>query len=50
MPWCRRARSQEPRAAQLAQLYIERCYKLAEEDYAALADLDRRIGELQGEA
>jgi hypothetical protein len=41
------ARSTEPRAGQLAQLYVERCYKLAEEDYAALADLDRRIDELR---
>jgi hypothetical protein len=43
------ARSPEARAAQLAQLYIERCYKLVEEDYAALAELDTRIGELEGE-
>jgi hypothetical protein len=43
------AQSREPRAAQLAQLYIERCYKLVDEDYAALAELDRRIGELQRE-
>ena len=41
------ARSTDPRGGQLAQLYVERCYKLADEDYAALADLDRRIDELQ---
>jgi hypothetical protein len=41
------ARSSDPRGGQLAQLYVERCYKLADEDYAALADLDRRIDELQ---
>ena len=41
------ARSTDPRGGQLAQLYVERCYKLADEDYAALAELDRRIAELQ---
>jgi hypothetical protein len=41
------ARSTDSRGGQLAQLYVERCYKLADEDYAALADLDRRIAELQ---
>jgi hypothetical protein len=41
------ARSTDPRAAQLAQLYIERCYKLVDEDYAALAELDSRIEQLQ---
>jgi hypothetical protein len=41
------ARSTDPRGGQLAQLYVERCYKLADEDYAALADLDRRIDELR---
>jgi hypothetical protein len=42
------ARSPEPRAAQLAEVYLERCYKLVDEDYAALADLDTRIDELKG--
>jgi hypothetical protein len=41
------ARSSEPRAGELASLYIERCYKLADEDYAALSDLDRRIATLR---
>ncbi len=41
------ARSTEPRAGQLAQLFVERCYRLAEEDYRSLADLDRRIEELR---
>jgi hypothetical protein len=41
------AQSADQRAGQLAQLYVERCYKLADEDYAALADLDRRIADLQ---
>jgi hypothetical protein len=42
------ARSPEPRASRLAELYLERCYRLVDEDYAALADLDKRIEELQG--
>jgi hypothetical protein len=40
------ARSTQPRAAQLAELYLERCYRLVDEDYAAIADLDNRIDEL----
>jgi hypothetical protein len=27
----------------LAQLYLERCYKLADEDYAKLQEIDERI-------
>lgn len=42
------ARSADAHAAQLAQLYIDRCYRLVDEDYAALADLDSRIDELRG--
>ncbi len=42
------ARSPEPRAARLAELYLERCYRLVDEDYAALADLDKKIDELKG--
>jgi hypothetical protein len=41
------ARSPSPSAAQLAQLFIERCYKLVDEDYAALAEIDRRIETLK---
>jgi hypothetical protein len=41
------ARSKEPRSAQLAELYLERCYRLVDEDYAALADLDTRIDQLK---
>jgi hypothetical protein len=41
------AQSTDPRAAQLAQLYIERCYRLADEDYAALAELDSQIDQLR---
>jgi hypothetical protein len=39
------ARTEGEPAGRLAQLYVERCYKLAEEDYAALGDLDRQIEE-----
>jgi hypothetical protein len=41
------AQSPDPRQAELAQLYVERCYRLAEEDYAAMADLDTRIDALK---
>jgi hypothetical protein len=41
------ARSPSPTAAPLAELFIERCYKLVDEDYAALADIDRRISALR---
>ena len=41
------ARSTEPRGAQLAELYLERCYKLVDEDYAAMADLDSRIEQIK---
>jgi hypothetical protein len=34
-------------SAELAQLFIERCYKLVDEDYAALAEIDRRIDALR---
>jgi hypothetical protein len=29
-------------------VYLERCYKLVDEDYGALAELDTRIEELKG--
>ena len=41
------ARSTQPRAARLAELYLERCYRLVDEDYAAIADLDSKIDELR---
>lgn len=41
------ARSPEPRAAALAELLLERCYRLVDEDYAALADIDRKIDALK---
>jgi hypothetical protein len=44
------ARSSDAQGAQLAQLFIERCYRLVEEDYAALAELDTRIAQLRGQS
>jgi hypothetical protein len=41
------ARSPSSTSAQLAQLFLERCYRLVDEDYAALADIDRRIEALK---
>jgi hypothetical protein len=41
------ARSSNAGSAELAQLFIERCYKLVDEDYAALAEIDRRIEALR---
>jgi hypothetical protein len=34
-------------AAMLAQLYLERCYKLYEEDYRRLQDVEREIQQLE---
>ena len=42
------ARSTNPNAGKLAELYVERCYRLVDEDYGALPDLERRISEVQG--
>ncbi len=41
------AQSAAPRSGELAQLYVERCYRLVDEDYGALAELDRRIEEVR---
>jgi hypothetical protein len=41
------ARAPGQQSARLAELYIERCYKLADEDYAALAELDAQIERLR---
>ncbi len=41
------ARSSGAQSAQLAQLYIERCYRLVDEDYAAMAELDSQIDRLK---
>jgi hypothetical protein len=44
------ASSTEPRGAQLAELYLERCYRLVDEDYAAMADLDSKIEQIKTQA
>ena len=41
------ARSTDARGAQLAELYLERCYRLVDEDYAVMADLDSKIEQLK---
>ena len=41
------ARSADTHSARLAELYLERCYRLADEDYAAMAELDSQISALQ---
>ncbi len=41
------ARSPSPRSAQLTELYLERCYRMVDEDYGALADIERRIDEIK---
>lgn len=35
--------------AQLARLYLQRAYKLADEDYAAIPAIEREIRDLRGE-
>jgi hypothetical protein len=42
------AKSGDARSGELAQLYVERCYRLVDEDYAAMAELDRKIESLKG--
>jgi hypothetical protein len=44
------ARSTDALGAQLAQLYIERCYRLVDEDYAAMAELDSKIDALRAQS
>lgn len=39
------ARHRSPEGRKLLELYLDRCYKLAAEDYAALERLDREIAE-----
>ncbi len=41
------ARSSDKRGAQLTELYLERCYRLVDEDYAAMADLDSKIDQIR---
>lgn len=44
------AAAQRPGSAgrRLAELYIERCYKLSNEEYESLAELDRQIAAIEG--
>jgi hypothetical protein len=39
----------DDQGAHLAQLYLQRAYKLVDEDYAAIPPIEREIRELQGE-
>lgn len=41
------ARLTDARGGQLAQLYVDRCYRLADEDYGAVPALERQIEELR---
>jgi len=41
------ARSSGTQASRLAELLLERCYRLADEDYAAMAALDSQIDQLK---
>ncbi|MCS6801485.1 MAG: hypothetical protein RMM58_03340 [Chloroflexota bacterium] len=45
----RAATSSRPEAGKLTQLYLERCYKLAAEEYGDVARLDREIREFEAE-
>jgi len=44
----RAAKDTSDNGGRLAQLYVERCYKLLEDDYPAVAELERQIAELAG--
>ena len=41
------AKDASPKGAQLAQLYIERCYRLMDENYGAVEEIERKIGALE---
>jgi hypothetical protein len=43
------ARLAGPRGGDLAQLYVERCYKLVDEDYAAVPAIEQRIAALNAQ-
>ena len=43
------SRSVDPENSSLTQLYMERCYKLADADYAGLANVEQAIKELTQE-
>ena len=40
------ARDTSENGAKLAQLYVERCYKLLDDDFAAVQLLEKRIGDI----
>jgi hypothetical protein len=44
----RAAKDVSENGGRLAQLYVERCYKLLEDDYPAVSELERQIAELAG--
>lgn len=44
------ARASTASAGELARLYVERCYRMAEEDYAALAALESQIERLRADS
>ena len=44
---CGRPRTPRAAGGDLAQLYLERCYKLADEDYPSLAEIEERIRGLE---
>ena len=41
------AKDASPKGAQLAQLYIERCYKLMDENYSAVEEIEQKIKALE---
>lgn len=43
----RAAQRKETRGGEIAQLYIERCYRLLDEEYDAIPEIERRIDALQ---
>lgn len=40
----------EPKGSKLAELYLDRCYKISDEEYAAIEQIDRTIRQLESEA
>ena len=42
-------KSSDSRGARLADLYLQRCYHLVKEEYREMADIDRRLAQLETE-
>jgi len=42
-------KSSDRRGAELAELYLQRCYNLAQEDYGKLGQVEQRISDFEGE-